>query len=875
LSSAEYDNSQRRIAVKESKTVNGIDYLDVFTNKIPDSMLYPSTSEKSFKSLVLIHCLKPITGIPLNEDNVLIEGGIRTKNINAEWAYPASAILADSNLSSKLLTKDEMLIDELRDTPEKILVVRPDKVGDMTLYTLQLVSSDDYSKPPPTFDTVLSKTDFSFRLDCLDDSEPFEKLTPENIPTLLSSSEPTVDYMSKDYASFRKLMLDRLSLINPKWNEQNPADMGIAIIEMLAYVGDNLSYYQDAVATEAYLSTSRQRISVRRHARLLDYFINEGCNSRVWITMQANDVLSKNKNSDDPPILIPEGTKLLTNSFNSTKTVVRPVDFDREIKEDTQVFETMHDVEIYPENNEINFYTWGDPKYTLSKGAMSATLYDDNLTLHEGDVLIFEEIRSPITWRKSDRDISHKHAVRLTSIVNTVDELTATPIVEVSWAEDDALPFSLCLWEKNGADPDSSDADEFDKLRISVAYGNVVLADHGNTINNDFSVNDSDVSISASEFIGNVPIDGKFSPRISQTPLTFSSPFDPKSSASSALNYSEKDAEPQILILGDDETWFPVKDLISSDKHAYDFVVEVDNDNHANIRFGDEKTDSGNIPIPSSPDVSNPFFALYRIGNGVSGNVGPDTITHVVADLETVPVDEFVVKIRNPMNAVGGKESESIDDVKQFAPYEFLKQERAVNEQDYVKILEKHPEIQNASASIRWTGSWHTLNVTIDRKGHAEVDDAFIEKIEKYLEAYRLAGHEIRIKPPRFVALDIAMHVCIDPNYLKKKIKEQLLDIFGNYEFADSLGVVQRGLFHPDNLTFGQSIFLSHIYEAAMRVDGVVSVQINQFKRFAESENNELENGFLSISSSEIPRLDNDSNFQENGVITFTLEGGL
>ena len=64
-------------------------------------------------------------------------------------------------------------------------------------------------------------------------------------------------------------------------------DIGVALVEVLAYVGDYLSYYQDAVATEAYLDTARQRISVRRHARLVDYRMHEGCNARAWVTVES------------------------------------------------------------------------------------------------------------------------------------------------------------------------------------------------------------------------------------------------------------------------------------------------------------------------------------------------------------------------------------------------------------------------------------------------------------------------------------------------------------------------------------------------------------------------------------------------------------
>ena len=63
----------------------------------------------------------------------------------------------------------------------------------------------------------------------------------------------TIDQLfGESNASFRQLMLDRIAVLSPEWQERNPADVGIALIELLAYAGDYLSYRQDAVATEAY-----------------------------------------------------------------------------------------------------------------------------------------------------------------------------------------------------------------------------------------------------------------------------------------------------------------------------------------------------------------------------------------------------------------------------------------------------------------------------------------------------------------------------------------------------------------------------------------------------------------------------------------------
>ena len=67
------------------------------------------------------------------------------------------------------------------------------------------------------------------------------------------------------------------------------------------------------------------------------------------------------------------------------------------------------------------------------------------LNLNVGDVLIFEEVISPTTGEPSDADRKHRHAVRLIKVTPGVDPLHNQPVVEIEWAEDDALPFTLCL----------------------------------------------------------------------------------------------------------------------------------------------------------------------------------------------------------------------------------------------------------------------------------------------------------------------------------------------------------------------------------------------------------------------------------------------
>lgn len=85
------------------------------------------------------------------------------------------------------------------------------------------------------------------------------------------SAPLTVDYTAKDYAGFRRLMLDKKREIMPEWTSESPNDFGVVLIELFAYVGDILSFYQDRIATEAFLATAVDRASIVDIARMLDY----------------------------------------------------------------------------------------------------------------------------------------------------------------------------------------------------------------------------------------------------------------------------------------------------------------------------------------------------------------------------------------------------------------------------------------------------------------------------------------------------------------------------------------------------------------------------------------------------------------------------
>jgi hypothetical protein len=120
------------------------------------------------------------------------------------------------------------------------------------------------------------------------------------------------------------------------------------------------------------------------------------------------------------------------------------------------------------------------------------------------------------------------------------------------------------------------------------------------------------------------------------------------------------------------------------------------------------------------------------------------------------------------------------------------------------------------------------------------------------------------------VAIRLSLDVNVKPDHLRAHVKKALMDAFSDHTLASGAA----GFFHPDNLTFGESISVSHIMAAAQAVDGVQSVTVQKLERLFIGPNDELENGILPIRSFEIAQLDNDPNFPERGILALQLRGG-
>jgi predicted phage baseplate assembly protein len=295
---------------------------------------------------------------------------------------------------------------------------------------------------------------------------------PSRGPAPTSPSATAPSYLARDYQALRQLLLDGLTKDVPGLTERHVPDVVVALVELFAFLGDDLSYYQDAVATEAYLETARRRTSIRRHARLVGYPFHEGCHARVWIDIQVRSDCELALSDVSFGSETPAGAVV----FSPLHAALPPPYTAGETAR------TQHPrgaaVPLLVAHNQIELWSWGERDSYLPIGATEATLAEPEghhgpraLRLQPGDLVMFEET---VGADGGTPDETHRHTVRLTRVEPATDPLFGRALLEIGWDELDALPFQLPV-TTGACAPESV-------TLASVARANLVLAGQGRRI---------------------------------------------------------------------------------------------------------------------------------------------------------------------------------------------------------------------------------------------------------------------------------------------------------------------------------------------------------------------------------------------------------
>lgn len=731
------------------------------------------------------------------------------------------------------------------------LSLRVEPVGDYSTYTLEIVW--DASRIDPFFASI----GFKFRPGC------FTNDCAPPMPGRPAQPGPAIDYLAKDYDSFRHTLMVAMAERVPGWRSTSEADHDQVLIDLFAAAADELSDYQDRVMNEAYLASTRKRVSLARHARLMDYHLHEGNQASTWLALEiatgqapftlANQQLITWTGSDKP---LPESV-----FFSSREHWLPP--------EQRQRFD--------PLVNELRLHTWRRAQPALRAGSTSADLVPavagagqpeadalrDLVRSGQLPQILIAERLNPLTGRPPGRNPRKRQPLRLRSgatgpfAANTIhDPLTNTFLVRVYWRDEDALRYDYSFTTFcNGTPVDD----------VSIFNGNMLPVHEGRPMEVFFheasATLPADTADTKHRYFERLDrygsgLDWIFAP-LPEGPLAYL-PVPPGGEVPMQSTLHVEVTSPSSTT----DTWHEVESLVHSDEQGEEFMVETDERRRSVLRFGND-TNGRLLPIDSV------VHAQYQIGGGSAGNIGADQL--VFSRPLTGPLSGAVVRTWNPFDVTDGRDPEPPERVRRNAPEAFrARQLRAVTLADYVRRAEEVPGVSRAVARYAWTGSWRTVRVTIDPTGTTQLDDTLRATIAAHLESVRLIGEDIELRGPRFVPLDIRIVVCVAPEYWREDLRYVLEQEFSNTWTSDG----RRGFFHPDEWTFAEALHRSQIEGRLQRIPGVEHVVSIIMKRFNSPTPGVPDIEQLEMGYDEVVLLDNSPNHLERGLIRFDIRGG-
>src|SRR6185369_5568306 len=199
-------------------------------------------------------------------------------------------------------------------------------------------------------------------------------------------------------------------------------------------------------------------------------------------------------------------------------------------------------------------------------------------------------------------------------------------------------------------------------------------------------------------------------------------------------------------------------------------------------------------------------------------------------------------------------------------------QHRMVTTDDYAVRLAEHPLVARAQASVRWTGSWTTVEAALVLFADLPLDDPAPASLAQEVKSFH-AGLGIPL-PGGAPSIRTVLTAYVDA-YRMAGQEVVLIDAV-RVPVTFSLSVrVAASFFHPGRLRFGEDLHASDLIAAVMALDGVESVCLNIFRRLGNQFSDQVGSGTIVLSGIEVAICDNRAADPGRGYYRLTLHGGL
>jgi hypothetical protein len=684
-----------------------------------------------------------------------------------------------------------------------------------------------------------------------------------------------VDYLARDFESFRQALMAFSAQRYPDWAERIPADLGGMIAELMAALGDEMSYVQDFYSGEGLLQTLTQRRSLHAMARLVDYVPDPGQAATTLLSVNIDPAVAN-------VVAVPAGAIVWALPDGEV-----PVPFEvgaglSDIRAGTTyaVRRDWADIAFHVVDPEAPCLPAGTREIFLAGDALLQPPFPPGVVA--GDIGGYWVGRKlAIETRPLDpAEPARRFVVTVDepprSLVDPLADGGPVTVTRVHFRAEDAQGHELDASRgfataalvpavagrtvvelcRMGAGVPAGFEDATRIVERQGPFDNArgrrtLLARHSlarTAIEGLGWMLPADASAIAPRLRPEVAID-EIDPALGPAPVREWAVVD------DPLSLDERDRGASL----EPGQWREIAvHERAGVRHAH---VDYASDAGYTVRFGDNR-------FGRAPEVGNVFRLTYRTGPGAAANLPQDSMAALAhpAGLAGAgpPMPASVVRVRNILAVTDGRDPESSEIVKRIAPEAYRAiLFRAVRDEDYREQAERLDWVQQAGAVSRWTGSWMTTFVTPDPRNAFSLSPEARAELVARLDCVRQVGRDVVVRDPVFLNVDLQIAICVRPGAYFGQVSEAIVRAL--------TGPAGPGrpapFFHPDRFTFGDPLLRAELEAAVAGVPGVLAVRemryrLRDFRPYVAFDTPRIEAG-----SDRIIRLRNDPDRPGHGTL--------
>lgn len=581
-------------------------------------------------------------------------------------------------------------------------------------------------------------------------------------------SDKKISYLSRDFSSVRKELEKFSKQYYPELSDDwNDSSVGSWLMDLAASVGDDLAYHTDRMYQESTLDSANMRSSVLSQARSNGLKIPGRKASSCEVEISC--------------VLPTDSTDISVPNWNyapivQSTSIISASDSNFQLTEDINFAEQFNkngysNRKVVPSRNSNGNITG----YTVSKSAIAVngTTKVYKKVMYPNDIEPFMEIVLPEENILNIESIIFKESSDITTTPSIYEYYIDSEQYRIS--SEDAMTYRFFECD--------SLADQY-RFGDSVNYGtsNIISSIYEPSLYDDYTSNGAVTRYYR----------GKWKP-LRQKFIT---------------EYTDNGYMKVIFGASNGYPQLPSNETTYGDYVASNII--------------------NNDMLGVLPKEGWTMFILYRVGGGVSSNLGIGalnkfTLANVDWGANTNNTNGSIrgkvltsLTVTNISSALAGKDSPSTSEIKYLMKYNTSSQNRAVTVTDYrAKLMEMPPKYgapfrcsvieENNKVEMDFLGLDSNGNLT------SYLPQTLVENSIEYLSNFKQINDYIEIKSGKIYNIGVMGEMFIDKNYNQANVVTSVINKIKEY-------------FSVNNHEMGDDIFVGDLEKEIMLLDGVIGI---------------------------------------------------